>query len=658
MSESDTLSMQLLHPDWVSMDIDNLGKSLYTGDGVPLTGTIQNLKVRTIEDALNQGKHSVLTECLRSTEGLVNNRLRQKVWPMLLGLPAQNADHKHKNIDLENSLGLNHQSASFFLNDLDCNDLSPHKDEEQVKLDINRSFSILNHLQSFEHLPNESFTNIFSSSDIQTLKKHLLNIIFKILRKYPSLNYYQGYHDIASIILIMCYQEDQTHGIIDEELASRMLEHLTLYHLRDFMLTDINLSATHLRLIPALLESVDLDLFHLAKSINDTYVLTNGCYYDYNFYQALSPILTLYSHDLNNLRQLLLIWDFCLSYNSIIPNIYLYVSILVSKKEKIFERLGVKCQTFDELFHDTLDKDLIHSSLSPSYLLLSLSDSELIKILNYTEELLRLYPLDSLKNVDQTYSLWFKQYNKNSVLMTTSKLSMIPDEDSQFQESLDSGLQMDPDTLSELMNIQDREIAKLSAYDLSMQQQIMDQQDEMSASSTDIDSSGTNLLSSSLSSLTSATSSINTKILNTSSIILKKLLHSDGVIHHTETDPNNDNRISKRIYRMSFAVGFIGFLLHLLLSKNNALYQEFMKLTNLSQIMSYNFNSLLNKEALENVIYFIKTNFSFLFTSLTVAVNNVWQSLRENEGLGQSINMRQVGLGTLRDNVYGFSGGV
>ena len=73
-----------------------------------------------------------------------------------------------------------------------------------------------------------------------------------------------------------------------------MLENLAIYHLRDYLISDINLSINHLRLIPTILEIVDNQLFQLIKQTSNSSIQSQGLNYDYKFYQALSSILTIY----------------------------------------------------------------------------------------------------------------------------------------------------------------------------------------------------------------------------------------------------------------------------------------------------------------------------------------------------------------------------
>ncbi|CAG89284.2 DEHA2F13024p [Debaryomyces hansenii CBS767] len=657
------------HPDWVSMDFDKLGKSFYNNDGVPLSDTIKSLKARTLNDALQNKNTDALAEYSRSTEGLISNEFRMKIWPLLLGISDweteayEETSKKQAMVDSPN-LKLNRQSVtSFLLNDLDLNDLPPHKDEDQVKLDIQRSFTVLSQMQSYHQLQNESFTAIFSNSDIDSLKKSLLNIIIKILRKYPCLNYYQGYHDIASIILIVCYEQNgEANPSKNEELAFKLLEKLTVFHLRDYMITDINLSINHLKLIPSLLEVTDTDLFELIKQSSNSYIMSSGFHYDYNFYQGLSSILTFYSHDLNNLHQLLIIWDFILSYNSVVVNVYLYVALLKFHKEDIFNELDIDPSDLINSGEADIDIDLVHTLVSPNNLFKSMTDSDLNQILNKTRTLIESYLISDIENSDVTYDVWFKEFNQNSVLLNTSDILV----DSKTKDLKYNYLIVDdenpPDSsLNDLVQLQDEEMSKQTVYNISLQQKLLEQQEELSNSTSDLDTSLPNSLSSSITSFTSASSSINTKIANTSSMIFKKLFYHD-ISPTPEGKLNNNNKhnvLSTNFYRISFTVGFIGFMMHFLLIKNDPSYQSL----NITRLVSGSLSmiqkcgsQLLDSESIRSVSDFVVKASNGLVYETGEAIRGMYTSLKDSEIVNSGINIGQIGLGNLRNNIYGFIG--
>ncbi|KAI5969000.1 GYP8 [Candida margitis] len=547
-------------------------------------------------------------------------------------------------------------SPESLLENLNSIDLPPHKDEDQVKLDIQRSFTILNHIQSVVHntsIPamassssssvtssteiseqlekGSSFATILSTSDINSLKKILSNLIIKVLRKYPSLNYYQGYHDIASIILLVCYKANHNELIeedINQDLAFKLLEKLTVLHLRDFMVTDINLSVDHLRLIPAIIESVDKQLFQLIKQTSSSYQTLNG-HFDYKFFQPLSSILTFYSHDLASLSHILHIWDMVLNNNTVLINIYIYASSIITLKPKIWDALKLDPEQED---FTLIDYDLVHTHLSPTRLFDELTDSNLTRILNKAKEIYEAYPMEKLANHDQTWHKWFNEYNQHSVLMTTSSAT------SNQNGAKYSLLFSSENDLAELIRTQDDEISKQVLDELQQQQQILKQQEEeellhnsLSSSyedESDIESSNLNSLSSSL---TLNTSQSIHKF--TSSRLFKSIFTS------SEEDSTNDDdreKSTKRrswtwvkwsnVYKVSITVGIIGVFIHLIITRNYDYKQILSGQVIINEV----------KENLANVGSFIGRMFTG--TTTTIPPRNVFQ----------------VGTGTLQNTIYGF----
>jgi len=671
----DSLSHHRLvqHPDWVAMDVDAVGKSLYNSETLH-SEEEKLLHVQKLEQAVglwanahnesstegvsdsgcNNSSKTCLEElksCARSPEGLVNNEMRKKIWPILLGLDDDLGHHKSNSHSK-----LTSESAGFLLDNLDSIDLPPHKDECQVQLDIQRSHTILNHIHSLHTLQSESYTTIFSKSDIDDLKKHLSNLIIKMLRKYPQLNYYQGYHDIASVILLVSNVPSQTLQI-SEELAFKLLESFTLKHLRDFMIKDIQLSVNHLRLIPTLLENIDQPLFEIIRQTSLSYVTTNGAFYDYNFFPPLSSILTWYSHDINSLQQILLIWDFSLSYDSVLANVYIYVAALLFYKETILNNLSIV--SIEDMNNDfaNIDKDILHSMISPTNLLSKMTDKELSKILTKAKELIEKYPIESLENSLSTFDLWFKEYNKHSVLVTTSM--MVLETSKQTNHLFEA-----KNSIQNFIPIQDGEVFKQTTDEAILLQKIIEQQQQEEATdSTDLDSTG-NLLSSSLS-LTSSTSTLNNKLANTSSMIFKKLFKTESWRFYDspqEVQPNEITSRSKKnllyfsnIYKISVTIGFFGFLIHFLLIRNNETMNHFnvFRYLNVSPLKRLG-TSILDMESLNAINVQLSTLSRMLVNDFNVIFHNVQNTVQDTGFVHKGIALGTIGLANVRNTIYGF----
>lgn len=123
----------------------------------------------------------------------------------------------------------------------------PHKDEYQVHLDVERSFFHFSMGKQDVRLcialcrPDKH--SLYPDQNREKLRGQLNSIIIDTLRKYPSLHYFQGYHDIVSVILLVA--DD------DIDLAHRMTVQISLFHIRDSMMEGLEPVIGYLRLVTA-----------------------------------------------------------------------------------------------------------------------------------------------------------------------------------------------------------------------------------------------------------------------------------------------------------------------------------------------------------------------------------------------------------------------
>ncbi|GMM34544.1 GTPase-activating protein [Saccharomycopsis crataegensis] len=267
------------NPEWVNLEFTDIGKSVFLD--YPLSKDRKDLKVSSIKTAITLNDLNLLINLSISREGLLSNELRSQAWPLFLGIT---------NIDDAKLYTFAHENAP------------AHKDESQVLLDINRSFT--NYPKDRTQLPS--------------LRVNLELLIFKILRKYPNLSYYQGYHDIAQLILLVF------NNNVDKSFM--FLEKLTLMHLRDYMVPTINSSVNHLNLILLIIYNRDYNFFKILNNLKP--------------YYSLSSIITLFTHDVGSYNDICYIFDFLLSSSAssgsvIYSAIYLYSEILLCNKSQI-----------------------------------------------------------------------------------------------------------------------------------------------------------------------------------------------------------------------------------------------------------------------------------------------------------------------------------
>ncbi|EEH16352.1 hypothetical protein PABG_06439 [Paracoccidioides brasiliensis Pb03] len=211
-----------------------------------------------------------------SEGGLLHDDLRQAAWPVLLGYDPST----------------DHPAAS------EWTSLPVHCDEEQVKLDVNRSFV---------HYPNCQ-----TEKELDNKKQQLSDLITKVLRKYPMLCYFQGYHDIAQVLLL----------VLGAEQASHAFERISLLRIRDYMLPTLSPALKHLQLIPAILHCSDPNLCRHLSGTKPFF--------------ALAATLTLYAHDIEAYADIARLYDFILSHEPVV-SIYLFAAIILSRKKELFE---------------------------------------------------------------------------------------------------------------------------------------------------------------------------------------------------------------------------------------------------------------------------------------------------------------------------------
>lgn len=136
-------------------------------------------------------------------------------------------------------------------------------------------------------------------------KLELSAIITEVLRRHPKLYYFQGYHDIAQVLLL----------VLGPEAAGPAATRLSLLRLRDFMLKSVSGAYSHLHLIPAILHCADPALYqHLSSHFNPLPRF------------AFQATLTLYAHDIHGYRDIVRLFDYLLA-NGAVMSLYLFVTV-------------------------------------------------------------------------------------------------------------------------------------------------------------------------------------------------------------------------------------------------------------------------------------------------------------------------------------------
>ncbi|KAL8934249.1 MAG: hypothetical protein Q9211_005330, partial [Gyalolechia sp. 1 TL-2023] len=151
-----------------------------------------------------------------------------------------------------------------------------------------------------------------SEAQLDRRKSELSAVITQVLRTYPMLSYFQGFHDIAQVFLLVLGVED----------AAAAVSHLSLLRIRDFMLPSLSPSLAHLRLLPSILQVADAKL---CKHLSDTQP-----------FFALGAVLTLYAHEIQEYGDIARLFDFLLAHGAVV-SVYFFAVIILSRREELFE---------------------------------------------------------------------------------------------------------------------------------------------------------------------------------------------------------------------------------------------------------------------------------------------------------------------------------
>jgi len=166
-----------------------------------------------------------------------------------------------------------------------------------------------------------------SEKEIDSRKLSLSDLIVQVLREHHMLCYFQGYHDIVQVVLL----------VLGEQLAPPAVARISLLRIRDYMLPSLTPSLRHLQIIPCLLESADPELGRRLSRTQPFF--------------ALAATLTLYAHDIQEYSDIARLYDFILAHEPVVA-IYMFTAIVMSRREELLEIPTEE----PEMLHFTLSK--------------------------------------------------------------------------------------------------------------------------------------------------------------------------------------------------------------------------------------------------------------------------------------------------------------
>ncbi|KAH7327907.1 rab-GTPase-TBC domain-containing protein [Stachybotrys elegans] len=251
--------------------------SLRIGErSAPETDASHDQKTTDILDACKWKDIARLKGLAASRGGFLTDSLRRSAWPILLGV----------------SSALPHHDSG------EWKQLDRHRDEDQVQLDVNRAFI---------YYPNDQ-----SNAEIDQRKSELSDLIVQVLRRYPYLCYFQGYHDICQVFLLA----------LGPDLSPPVVARLSILRIRDFMLPSLAPTTAQLRLLPDLLAKADPELRRHVAGVEPFY--------------ALAGTLTMYAHNIEGYRDISRMFDVFLAREPVF-SIYVFAQIVLNRRDEILE---------------------------------------------------------------------------------------------------------------------------------------------------------------------------------------------------------------------------------------------------------------------------------------------------------------------------------
>ncbi|KAH9916046.1 rab-GTPase-TBC domain-containing protein [Fomitopsis serialis] len=241
---------------------------------------------------------------------------RKTLWPQLLHVDSRTAKSSIPTADTPSESSATTDAPDSTKLDLsaDLDAALAHRDERQIGLDTNRSFVLY---------------PVDEGPDREHLKEQLHELIVSVFRKRRHLNYFQGFHDIVSVLFLTLPSEAQASSV----------EKMSLHRIRDAMGMTLEPVLGLLRILKRLLHELDPDF---SSVLERTSPLP---------YFALSNILTLLSHDVPTLPLIQHIFDYLLCRH---PSavVYLVAAVVLSRRDEVRQLV------------EAGDEGMVHSVLS------------------------------------------------------------------------------------------------------------------------------------------------------------------------------------------------------------------------------------------------------------------------------------------------------
>ncbi|GFR26490.1 TBC1 domain family member 20 [Trichonephila clavata] len=235
-------------------------------------------KLKKILLALENGDNDFLRHAAISRGGLLNDEIRKKVWPRLVGVDMIETSPRPTLKEIE-----------------------AHPYYQQVVLDVNRSL--------------KRFPPSIKEAQRLTMLDQLVFLIMRVLCRHPDFHYYQGYHDICITFLL----------VSGEETAYHIVEKLSRTHLNVFMNKSMEPTIRLLEYMYVLIgkKNVPLKEFLLKSEVGVAY--------------CLSWLITWFGHVLDDYDTVVRLYDFFIVSDPWMP-MYLTTAIVLHRELEILKQ--------------------------------------------------------------------------------------------------------------------------------------------------------------------------------------------------------------------------------------------------------------------------------------------------------------------------------
>jgi len=287
-------------------------------------------RIKAIKEAIKEHNLPDLKR-LAINHGFINNKLRKQAWPLLLDVECPKSRHSKKRDSLKlpgkrPSLMARNSNESIVST---CSNISNQSNHDQIEKDISRSA-----------------INFYDLTESQSeSRQHLGCILHDIFDDTDDLHYIQGFNDVVSVFYAVCRNPEMTRKL-SQKMATTFL--------KQYITGAEEVSLSNFRGIIEIVSHHDSELNALFATLETIHVLAF----------CVSWVLTLFAHEVQDIRVIARVYDYCLCNDESVA-LYLSAAIILSLKEGLLEEVEDDLSLhvfFQNMKFDTIDFDHVIST--------------------------------------------------------------------------------------------------------------------------------------------------------------------------------------------------------------------------------------------------------------------------------------------------------